>query len=167
MKVLETSRLNVRRMKPDDAAFMLRLLNNPSWLNFIGDRGVRTLEDARRYIENGPMGSYERFGFGFYIVELKDDGTPIGMCGLAQRDYLDAPDIGYALMPEFAGHGYAFEAAAGVLDYARTALRLPRMLATTRTDNASSSRVLEKLGMRHVGMVNATDVGRELMLYRI
>src|SRR5437870_3683417 len=104
-------------MSPDDAEFILQLLNEPSWLQFIGDRGVRTLDDARAYIIKGPVEMYARLGFGFYVVELKVDRIPIGMCGLVKRDYLDDVDIGYALLPRYWAKGYAYEAASAVLAY--------------------------------------------------
>jgi len=167
MTMIETTRLLVRRMDTSDAAFMLTLLNSPTWLQFIGDRGVQTLEDARRYILDGPVVSYTRYGFGFYLVARKECGSPVGICGIAQRDYLDEPDLGYAMLPEYAGQGYASEAAAAVLEYARDTLRLPRLLATTRGYNHGSARVMEKLGMRYQAIVTDPANQRELMLYSI
>jgi ribosomal-protein-alanine N-acetyltransferase len=167
MKILETSRLSLRQMSVDDAEFMLALLNDPSWLRFIGDRGVRTLEDARNYILQGAMANYARLGYGFYLVELKETGIAIGMCGLAKRDYLVHADIGFAFLPRYCGQGYAFEAAAATLEYAQQQLHLPRILATTRVDNLSSSKLLEKLGMRLDKIIMHPDGDRELKLYEI
>lgn len=167
MKILETPRLILRQMTIDDAAFMLDLLNDPSWLRFIGDRGVRTLDDARNYILQGAMASYARFGYGFYLVELKDTAMAIGMCGLAKRDYLEHADIGFAFLPAYCGQGYAFEAAAATLNYAKQQLHLPRILATTRLDNLASSQLLEKLGMRLDKIIMHPDGDRELKLYEI
>ena len=107
MTVLETERLRLRRLTVDDAAFILELVNDPSWLRFIGDRGVRNLDDARSYILKGPVASYEKHGFGLWLVELKAEATPIGICGLLQRDTLPDVDIGFALLPQFCGQGYA------------------------------------------------------------
>jgi RimJ/RimL family protein N-acetyltransferase len=146
MTVLETARLRLRHLTPEDAPFILGLLNEPSWLRFIGDRGVRTLEDAHRYIENGPMAMYARHGFGLYLMALKDGGVPIGLCGLLRRAGLDDVDIGFALLPAYWSHGYAFEAAAAVLAHARDVLGLPRVVAITTPDNEASARLLEKLG---------------------
>lgn len=146
MTVLETARLCLRHLTPEDAPFILGLLNEPSWLRFIGDRGVRTLDDARRYIENGPMAMYARHGFGLYLTALKDEDVPIGLCGLLRRAGLDDVDIGFALLPAYWSHGYAFEAAAAVLAHARDVLGLPRVVAITTPDNAASARLLEKLG---------------------
>src|ERR1043166_3210050 len=115
MKVLETDRLLLRWLNDDDAPFILELLNDPSFIRFIGDKGVRTLDDARNYILNGPVASYEKFGYGLYATELKDGSVPIGMCGILKRDTLPHPDIGFAFLPRYWNKGYAFEsAAAGV-----------------------------------------------------
>ena len=157
--VLETDRLRLRQFRPDDAAFVLELLNEPSWLRFIGDRGVRTLDDARAYIENGPRAMFARHGFSLLLVERKADGAALGMCGLIQRDSLDAPDIGYAFLPRFWGQGYAREAAAAVLAYAHDTLGLPRILAITDPDNATSIKLLESLGMRFVETIPYEDGG--------
>jgi len=152
-------------MSPDDAEFILRLVNEPSWLQFIGDRGVRNLDDARAYIRNGPMEMQARHGFGFYVLELKDDGPPIGICGLIKRDYLADVDIGYALLPEYWAKGYAYEAAAAVASYAAKELNLKRLVAITTEDNLRSVKLLGKLGLRYERMVAAPDGGRELMLF--
>lgn len=167
MKILETARLVLRQMSVDDAAFMLTLLNDPSWLRFIGDRGVRTLDDARHYILQGVMANYARFGYGFYLVVLKETGVAIGMCGLAKRDYLEHADIGFAFLPEYGGQGYAFEAAVATLNYARHQLCLPRVLATTRLDNLRSSVLLEKSGLHLEKIFLHPDGDRELKLYAI
>jgi [ribosomal protein S5]-alanine N-acetyltransferase len=129
LKALETDRLIIRRMSTNDAAFMLGLLNEPSWLRFVGDRGVRTAEDAQRYILTGPVAMYARLGFGFCIVETKDAHCPIGICGLAKRDYLDDVDIGFALTSQHCGHGYAYESATAVLEHAKSELGLKRIVA--------------------------------------
>jgi RimJ/RimL family protein N-acetyltransferase len=147
MQVLETQRLILRKLNLADAPFILRLVNEPSWLEFIGDKGVRNLDDARDYIRKGPMEMYERHGFGLYLTELKSERVPMGMCGLLKRDTLPDADIGFAFLPEFWGRGYAYEAAAAVLEHGRTALALPRILAITTPTNDSSIRLLEKIGM--------------------
>ena len=148
MTVLETERLILRRFNTDDAPFILALLNEPSFLRYIGDKKVRTLEDARQYILNGPVATYENHGFGLYQVELKDSHTPIGMCGLLQREELPQPDIGFAFLPDFWKKGFAVEAAAAVLKDARDRLKLDRLLAIVNPDNETSIRLLEKLGFR-------------------
>ena len=146
-KVMETERLVLRHLTEGDAAFILRLLNEPSWIRFIGDRGVRELEGARGYIARGPAASYERHGFGLFLVELKGAGTPAGICGLIKRDTLEDVDIGFAFLPEFWGRGYALESAAATMEYARNVLGLKRVAAIVAPDNESSIRLLEKLGM--------------------
>jgi RimJ/RimL family protein N-acetyltransferase len=148
MIVLRTARLRARHLHIEDAPFILQLVNEPSWLRFIGDKGVRTLDDARGYLRNGPLAMYEQYGYGLYLLELEADGTPIGMCGLLKRDTLPDADIGFALLPGFWGQGYAFEAAAAVLDLGRRAFDLRRVLAITSLDNDSSIRLLEKLGLQ-------------------
>jgi [ribosomal protein S5]-alanine N-acetyltransferase len=122
--VRHTDRLLLRELEQDDAAFILRLVNDPAWLRFIGDRGVHTLDDARAYLRDGPQRMYEQFGFGLWLVERKEDGVPMGMCGLIKRETLDDVDIGFALLPEFRRSGYCFEAAAATMRHAREVLGL-------------------------------------------
>jgi RimJ/RimL family protein N-acetyltransferase len=165
MIVCETERLRIRRLSFDDAAFILRLLNEPSFLQNIGDRGVRTLDDARDYLRNGPMASYEQFGFGLFRVELKESGEPIGMCGLLQRDYLDAPDIGFAYFPEYGSKGYAHEAAAAMMTYGREQHGLNRIVAITAPDNHGSMRVLRKIGLEFERMISRPGDGQESRLF--
>ena len=155
--VLRTGRLLLRHMTAADAAFMLGLLNDPSWIRFIGDRGIRTVEAARDYILAGPVDMVRRLGFGFYVVELEETGCPIGVCGLAKRDFLDDVDIGYAFLPEYWGQGYAFEAGCATLAHAKHDIGLPRIVATVRPDNAASIRLLEKLGLRFERTLEAGD----------
>ena len=162
---VETERLVLRRFSVDDDEFILRLVNEPSWLRFIGDRGVRTLEDARGYILKGPVASYERFGFGLYLVSLKAEGTPIGMCGLIKRDTLDDVDIGFAFLPEFWGRGYARESAAAVMALAKDTIGLHRLVAITTPENRSSIQLLEKIGMAFERMIVLPDDPVELMLF--
>ena len=165
-RVIETERLILRRLTVEDAPFMLGLLNEPSWLRFIGDRGVRTLDDARRYLLEGPVAMYERLGFGLYATTLKgDDAAPIGICGLVKRDGLDDVDIGFALLPKFWGKGYASEAATAVMDYARNVVGLERVVAITSVDNESSARLLEKIGLRFEKVVRLTPDGEKIRLF--
>lgn len=167
MLAIETNRLIIRPMRVDDAHFMLGLLNEPSWLHFIGDRGVRTIEEAQRYILSGPISMHSRFGLGFCVVELKEDRCAIGICGLAKRDFLDCVDLGYALLPDYCGKGYAFEASSAVLEHAQRVLGITRIVATVRANNRDSIRLLEKLGFYFDRVVINPDSGRELMLYAI
>ena len=167
MKTLVTTRLIVRRMSIADAGFLLTLMNEPSWLRFIGDRGVKTIEDATNYIIQGPVAMYASLGFGLCTVELKDSTCPVGICGLMRRDYLDAADIGFAFLPAYWGKGYAYEAAVAVLNFAKTDLGLERILATTRLDNVPSQKLLEKLGLRFERFIGHPDGDRDLRLYAI
>ena len=148
MIVLETERLFLRRFTVDDAPFILTLVNEPSFLRYIGDKQVRNLEDARQYILNGPVASYKRLNFGLCLVGLRDSHTPIGMCGLIKREELPDPDIGFAFLPEFWNKGFAFEAATAVLQDAGERLRLQRLLAITSLDNEASIKLLQRLGFR-------------------
>ena len=150
MLVLQTDRLRLRWFTPADAAFVLDLLNQPSWLANIGDRGVRTLADAEAWIHDRLIANYHAQGFGFWAVERLDDGLLVGMCGLIKRDSLPDVDIGYAFPPQFWGQGYAREAAAACLQHARTALGMTRVLAITGPDNAASARLLEAIGLRQL-----------------
>jgi RimJ/RimL family protein N-acetyltransferase len=140
-------------------------LNQPSFLKFIGDKGVRTLDDARAYILNGPVASYEHFGFGLYLVLLKESGIPIGICGLVKREILKDADIGFAFLPQFWLKGYAFESASAVLAYGMNTLGLNRIVGVTSSDNDGSIRVLEKLGLKFERMIRLSADGPELKLF--
>jgi ribosomal-protein-alanine N-acetyltransferase len=165
VKILETERLALRRLVLDDAAFILELLNEPAFLENIGDRGARTLADARRYIARGPVASYRKFGFGLYLVELKDSCAPIGICGLLKRDWLKDVDIGFAFLQKFWSQGYARESAAAVLQYGWTTLRLKRIVAITKPTNQASITLLEKLGLRFEKNIAQRDHGGENKLF--
>ena len=165
MKVFETDRLILRRLSGEDAAFILKLVNDPLWLRFIGDRGVRTLEDARAYILKGPVAMYERVGFGLYLVEHKRDGVPLGICGLIKRDGLDDVDLGFAFLPEFRAQGYAYESAAAVLAYGRNVLGLKRIVAITSPDNERSVHLLEKLGFTFEKMIQLPNDSEAVKLF--
>lgn len=146
MKALETERLFLRPSTISDAPFILTLLNEPSFLRFIGDKKVRTLEDARQYLLNGPIASYNQNGFGLLLVELRESQTPIGMCGLLKREELPDPDIGFAFVPAYWNKGFGYEAATAVMNDARERLKLTTILAIVSPDNDPSINLLEKLG---------------------
>jgi len=151
--VLRTERLVLRELTQDDAPFVLELLNSPGFIAGIGDRGVRTLEAARGYIEDRILGSYRDHGFGMWLVTVEGEGEPVGLAGLVRRDVLDHPDVGYAFLERAWGRGYAQEAAAAVLRHARDDLGLATVLAIANPDNQASRRVLEKIGLKFVGVV--------------
>jgi RimJ/RimL family protein N-acetyltransferase len=165
--ILETERLFLRPFSADDSEFILELVNEPSFIQNIGDRGVRSLEDARAYILNGPVASYAKNGFGLYLVVLKKTYESIGMCGLIKRDTLEDVDIGYAFLPKFWGQGYAVEAARSVKAYAKDAIGLKRIVAITDPANDSSIRVLEKIGLRFERMVSLSADDIELKLFGV
>jgi RimJ/RimL family protein N-acetyltransferase len=165
MVILETERLILCRLNATHTAFIVELLNSPNWLQFIGDRGIRTQEDAMNYIVRGPEQSYDQNGFGLYLTKRKEDNVPIGMCGLIKRDTLPAPDIGFAFLPEFEGKGYGYESASAVLKYGRLELGIGDILAITDTDNIRSIRLLEKLGMQFEKTFRFAEAEKELHLF--
>lgn len=164
--VIRTPRVDLRELNPDDAGYILELLNEPAFIRFIGDKGVRNLADAREYLQQGPIDSYIRNGFGLYAACLRD-GTPIGMCGLVRREGLDDPDVGFAFLSRYWSKGYAVESAGAVLAYAVQELRLPRIVAITSPDNCSSIAVLEKIGFTFERMIRLVDHSPELKLFGI
>jgi ribosomal-protein-alanine N-acetyltransferase len=163
--ILETERLVLREFTLDDADFMLAVLNDPDFVQYIGDRGVRTSDDARGYVQGRVLASYEQHGFGMYLVVRKSDGAAVGICGLVKRIGLDDVDIGYALLPTYRGQGYARECAEAVLDLARTRFGLSRVVAIVDPGNADSIRLLESLAMTLERSVRLSDDGPELLLY--
>ena len=162
---LETERLLIREFRRDDAAFIVALLNDPDFLRYIGDRGVRTIDDARVYLENGPINSYAINGFGAYCVEV--DGRAVGLCGLLKRDWLDDVDLGFAFLPEVRGLGYASEAARAVLAFAKDQLRLVRVVAIVNPENERSADLLRKLGFRLDCHVKPAPDAAALLLFTL
>jgi ribosomal-protein-alanine N-acetyltransferase len=167
VKVLETARLTLRRLASADAGFIVELLNDPDFIRNIGDKGVRTLDDARAYIASGPVASYETFGFGLYRVELTASGTPIGICGLVKRETLVDVDLGFAFLPAFRSQGYALEAAAAVKRHAHRVVGLRRLVAITDPDNSRSIHLLAKIGFVYERMVKLSDAGASLKLFTV
>lgn len=149
MKQLVTERLLLRQATSDDAGFIASLMNDKSYLANIGDRQVRTVDDARSYLQTAIIYQYDA-GLGFNLVELRSTGEAVGICGLVHRDGLENVDLGYAIADRFSGHGYASEAAQATLAHATETLKLSPVLAITTADNLGSCRVLEKLGMQLV-----------------
>ena len=161
--VCETPRLLLRQLTPRDAPFILELLNDPSFIRFIGDKGARTLDDARQYIAEGPITSYRNNGFGLYLVQIKDTSERIGMCGLVKRDALLDVDIGFAFLPAYRSKGYALEASRAVMNLASGSFGIRRVVAITSLDNEASMSLLRKIGLQfdrtcelpgHRGLVN-------------
>lgn len=145
--------------------FFVTLVNTPGWIEFIGDRNIKTEAQAIGYLENGPLKSYELHGFGLSMVELKDNKTPIGMCGLLKRETLDHPDIGFAFLPECTGKGYAFEIVKSSLIFAHEQLSIHPILAITVPTNTRSIKLLEKIGMKFVNRFRFPESAHDLMLF--
>ena len=171
---LQTARLTLRRLEFDDAPFLVGLLNQPSFLANIGDRGVRNIDDAHRYLREGPMAMYEKYGFGLWHVSRRSDGAAVGMCGLLRREILPDVDVGYALLPQYWGQGYAFEAADATLRHAAKKFGLARVVAVVSEGNAGSIRVLEKSGMVPEGVFpnwfhfpNQSNVAKDCILFSL
>ena len=162
--ILETERLILRQFELSDAKFIVTLVNTEGWLQFIGDRNIKTEEAAVHYLQQGPMNSYQENGFGLSMVQTKD-GTPIGMCGILKRDHLEHPDIGFAFLPEFMGKGYAFEIADATLTYAKTKLNFETVLAITLPANEKSIKLLKKIGLEFKQTIFTPDKNEELMLF--
>lgn len=162
---IETARLRLTPLSEDDADFIAGLLNEPSFLRYIGDRGVRNADDARRYIREGPVASYARHGYGLLRVGLKPSGTPIGICGVLRRDTLPEPDLGFSLLPAYWSQGYALEAAEAALRHAREVQNVGRVLAITNTDNEPSMRLLARLGFRFERLIRLGEDTTELRLF--
>jgi RimJ/RimL family protein N-acetyltransferase len=162
--VIQTPRMYLRELDLGDDAFILELLNEAGFMRYIGDKGVRTLDDAREYLLKGPMDSYARNGFGLYAACLRH-GTPIGICGLVRRAGLDDPDVGFAFLARYWAKGYAVESAAAVLAHGRRVLKLDRIVAITSPDNSASIAVLEKIGLKFERMIRLVHDGPEIKLF--
>lgn len=165
MEVLETERLVLREITEDDAEFVLDLVNQPSFLKYIGDRGVRDMEQSREFIRSRYIKSYRDNGYGLYAVELKADNAPIGMCGFVRRDSLPGPDIGFAFLPQHEGKGYGTESASAMMDHGRDVLGFTRVLAITSRDNYASGRLLEKIGLRFERLIELPPDNEVLKLF--
>ncbi|MGF1789433.1 GNAT family N-acetyltransferase [Photobacterium profundum] len=165
MNIIETERLTIRWLIEDDAEFIYRLYNTDSFLQFVGDKNLQTIDDARKYLLTGALNMYERIGMGLYMVELKSDKTALGISGLIKRDSLNDIDIGYGFLPEFEGKGYAYEAGVALKSYAKDALKIERLVAITTADNKRSITLLEKLGLDFESTVEEPDNQPALRLY--
>ncbi|PSV49376.1 GNAT family N-acetyltransferase [Photobacterium indicum] len=165
MNIIETERLTIRWLTEDDAEFIYRLYNTDSFLQFVGDKNLQTIDDARKYLLTGALNMYERIGMGLYMVELKSDKTALGISGLIKRDSLNDIDIGYGFLPEFEGKGYAYEAGVALKSYAKNILKIERLVAITTADNKRSIALLEKLGLDFESTVEEPDNQPALCLY--
>ena len=163
--ITETPRLRIRELTVDDAEFIFGLVNEPSFLEHIGDKGVRNLEDARQFILEGPWASHRDRGYGQFLVELKEGGDPIGVCGLLYREALDVSDIGCAFLPQYWRRGFAYEAACAVMEYGRSTLGIDKIVGLTSEENVASIKAMEKLGMSFEKMVKMSDDDPGTALY--
>ncbi len=165
MKILETERLELWEITEKDAPFILELFNTPSWIKFIGDRGLRSEKDAQDYINDRLRAAYESLGFGFYLTKKKEGDLSIGICGLVKREGLEYVDIGFAFLPQFEGQGFGFESASAVMDYAQHTLKISSIAGITVPENKNSIALLEKLGLRFEKMVQLPNDTEEIMLF--
>ncbi len=165
MQIINTERLSLRELSTYDTEFIIELLNEPAFIQFIGDKKVRDTESAKRYLIEGPIKSYEQNGFGLWCVELKDSQEPTGICGLIKRDNLDDVDVGFAFLNKFNGKGFATESGKASLEYGKDKLGLKKIVAITQIDNLGSIRVLEKLGMEFEKLIRFPDEDIDLKLY--
>ena len=163
--MLETDRLTLHEMTLDDAGLMLAVWNDPAFVRYVGDRGIRNLDDAEEAMREGILRLYEEYGYGPYRLALKGSGDAIGICGLFRRDGLDDPDIGYATLPEFCGRGYAFEAACAVIEHTQSVLGFERLIAIISSDNAASIGLIGKLGFEFERMHRMPDADDDVCIY--
>lgn len=165
--ILTTKRLILREAELSDKQFIFDLLNSPKWLKYIGDRNIKTIEDAENYITEKFIQNYSNIGYGFYVMTLKETSSSIGICGFAKRDYLDSPDIGFALLTEYERKGYTYEAAYAMLKYGENELGFTHVLAITSKNNIASQKLLEKLNIKFDSYIIEPSSGEELSLYSI
>ncbi len=165
MKVIETERLILRELNADDAAFICQLVNEPAWLRFIGDRGIRTEEQARDYILTGPMKMYAQHGYGLWLVALKETGDPIGICGLIKREIQEDVDLGFAFLAAHWRKGYAYESAKATMVHGKERFGITRLVAILSPDNVASGCLLEKLGFGFERMIRLAKNAPEIRLY--
>ncbi|TPH16459.1 GNAT family N-acetyltransferase [Litorilituus lipolyticus] len=158
MKAMETDRLIIRELNLFDAKFILTLLNEKSFIKNIGDKQVRTLADAEKYLLEGPMASYKKHGFGLLHIALKETFEPVGMCGILKRDEFELPDLGYALLPKFWRKGYAKETCEFLLNYSKNTLKIQEISAVTSPENLASNNLLAFLGFKQLSTINLNDL---------
>ena len=165
MIIAETNRLIISKVSLEDAPFFLKLVNTPHWIKYIGDRNLKTIKDAEDYLTNGILKSYKELGFGFYLLQNKSDNTPIGICGLVKREQLNDVDFGFALLPEFEGQGFGFEASTAILKIVKDVFNIKKILAITLPINTNSIKLLEKLGFNYEKRVKPYEDDEELLLF--
>jgi len=162
---MSTDRLLINRITLDDAGFILKLMNDKDWIKNIGDRGIRTIEEAEEYIRTRFLKTYNEVGFGFYSLIIKETQQIIGIAGLVDREGIDHIDIGYGMLPEYRGKGYAFEATKAIYDYAYQDLKIDKIVAIVNPDNPGSIKLLTKLGLEFEKMIRLPDEEIDIMLF--
>lgn len=165
--ILETERLRIRHLTEQDATFALKLYTTDPFLRFVGDKSLKTVDDARQYLLDGPISMYQSHGIGLSLVEIKECGTPVGICGLIKRDTLDDIDIGYGFLPEYFNQGYGYESAKAMMDFGRNELKINKIVAITTSDNDSSIRLIKRLGLNFVCNIEEPEGEPALGLYEI
>ena len=164
-KIIETERLVLKPMSVEDSQLIFELYNSPNFIKFIGDRNIKTLEDAENYIKNRFLPQMERLGYGNFLITKKDDGKKIGGVGIFERDGLDVHDIGFSFLPEFEGKGYGFESAKKLMETAFSELGLKKISAITSKENVASQKLIEKLGLNYLKTIQLPDDEEELLYY--
>ena len=163
--LIESERLHLKKFTKDDASFFYELVNDPAWIQYIGNRNVNSIFEAEKYLENNIIPSYEKFGFGFYVVKLKKENTSIGMCGLIKRDWMDYVEIGYAFLAQYRGKGYAIESSIATKEYAKEKLYIHKLAAITDVDNEKSGNLLNRLGFQFVRLISYPGENKKCRLY--
>ncbi|MEX0315825.1 MAG: GNAT family N-acetyltransferase [Allomuricauda sp.] len=163
--ITETDRLLICEAEIKDSKFFKQLLNSPNWLEHIGDRGIKTEKHAIGYIKSNLIASYKKNGYGLFKMCLRESLHPIGICGFVKRDYLDSPDIGFAILPQFEGKGYTYEACISLLDYGKHHLKLNPIFGITTTENIKSQHLLTKIGLNNSGTVKPKTDEKEYLLF--
>ncbi|SKB31222.1 GNAT family N-acetyltransferase [Maribacter arcticus] len=163
MKKIETERLYLKRAKLEDSDFIFELLNSISWIKYIGDKKITTVNKAKDYIQETLINSYDKNGFGLLIIKLKDE-TSIGLCGFLKREYLKHADLGFALLQAYEGNGYAFEATYAIMEYGESELDLKKVMAICMETNQKSLQLLSKLGFKKIDTIKPSETSEELLL---
>ena len=165
MEILNTERLVISKFTLNEASFIIELMNDKDWIQNIGDRGVRTLDDAENYIKDKFLASYDKYGFGFYVITLKSTKERIGTVGLIDRDGIEGVEIGYGMLPAFRGKGYALEAAKAIFNHAQNTFRIDKIVAIVNPNNKGSIHLLEKLGLRYEKMVRLSGETKDIKYF--
>lgn len=166
MNILETDRLIIRKLTVEDNEFILELLNSPNWLEYIGDRNIKTLKQAVQYIE-GMLKNCHQHGYCLHVIELKESIIPVGLCGFLKREYLDSADIGFAILPDYERKGYTFEAAQAIVQYGISELQLGLIYGITSEKNSNSQNLLKKIGLKQIAKIHPKTEPKELLLFKL